>query len=385
MNPKLFFDLTTPRPVVVGTGLIALDVVIDDDAEQASRVWAGGTCGNVITILSYLGWRALPVARLNGDAASECIRKDLNYWGVSLDFVSLQPSSSAPIFVQQIRKDAEGKRVHRFSRNCPKCGTWLPSYKAVLASTVHEVVERINTLEVFFLDRVSRGTLILAKESAAKGALVFFEPSSIGDPDLFREALSISHIVKYSHDRIKDLDELQSIHAPLLVIETLGRKGLRYRSKLGDFNTRGWQHLDPYEMISIQDTAGAGDWCTAGIIHALGQIGAKGLPDVTPTQLQDALFFGQALAAWNCGFLGARGGMYQVDKDTFRCQVERIMLGGKLDTSSSNLNYSSVQDIFENICSECVERKYQNKLRKTSESSTLINLTIEPSWLNISS
>ena len=28
------------------------------------RYWAGGTCGNVLTVLSYLGWHASPIARL---------------------------------------------------------------------------------------------------------------------------------------------------------------------------------------------------------------------------------------------------------------------------------------------------------------------------------
>lgn len=48
---------------------------------------------------------------------------------------------------------------------------------------------------------------------------------------------------------------------------------------------------------------------------------------MTPAQLQDALRFGQALAAWNCGFEGARGGMYNVDKKQFESGVRQIMAG----------------------------------------------------------
>src|SRR5689334_15732613 len=57
------------RPEVFGTGLVALDVVITGSDHQRPLFRAGGTCGNVLTILSHLGWKACPVARLNGDPA----------------------------------------------------------------------------------------------------------------------------------------------------------------------------------------------------------------------------------------------------------------------------------------------------------------------------
>ena len=58
MSRKCLFALAEQRPVVVGTGLVALDVVINSDVHRPPRLWAGGTCGNVLTILSYLGWHA---------------------------------------------------------------------------------------------------------------------------------------------------------------------------------------------------------------------------------------------------------------------------------------------------------------------------------------
>ena len=57
------------QPKVFGTGLIALDLVIGPDPESPVRSWAGGTCGNVLSILSFLGWDAYPIARMNGDPA----------------------------------------------------------------------------------------------------------------------------------------------------------------------------------------------------------------------------------------------------------------------------------------------------------------------------
>ena len=53
------------NPTVYGTGLVALDIVIGSDANESAYHWAGGTCGNVLTILSYLNWTSFPIARLN--------------------------------------------------------------------------------------------------------------------------------------------------------------------------------------------------------------------------------------------------------------------------------------------------------------------------------
>ena len=58
------------RPKVVGTGLIALDFVLGPEKDEPIRYWAGGTCGNVLAIMAYLGWDSFPVARMNGDAAA---------------------------------------------------------------------------------------------------------------------------------------------------------------------------------------------------------------------------------------------------------------------------------------------------------------------------
>ncbi len=42
-----------------------------------------------------------------------------------------------------------------------------------------------------------------------------------------------------------------------------------------------------------------------------------------PAQLTRAFRYGQALAAWNCGFEGARGGMYASTKSSFERQIEK--------------------------------------------------------------
>jgi sugar/nucleoside kinase (ribokinase family) len=311
-------------PVVVGTGLVALDVVIPPEEAAQPKLWAGGTCGNVLLALSYLGWQSYPVARLKNDAACERICDDFRRWGVCLDFVEAEKEGSTPVIVHRIGRTADGKPFHTFSKRCPSCGAVLPGYKPVLMTTAEAVIQRLDRPQVFFFDRVSRAALRLAKACSERGALVVFEPSGLGTPQLFGEALDLAHVVKYSHERMGEVDELRSARKPLLQVETLGRDGLRYRSRLPRARRHGWQLLKAIPLRDSRDTAGAGDWCSAGLLHRLAGRGLEGALKASGEQLDTALAFGQLLAAWTCRYEGARGGMYAVDREQFLRDTEDL-------------------------------------------------------------
>jgi sugar/nucleoside kinase (ribokinase family) len=155
------------------------------------------------------------------------------------------------------------------------------------------------------------------------GALIVFEPSMQGDQVLFKEALSVSHIVKVSHESWAHREELQPCKANWLIIETLGPEGLRFLSRLPSYNNSEWQHIPSFPVSNYKDAAGSGDWCTAGFIACLGSQGAEGMKQIGQGQLIDALRQGQLLASWNCGFQGARGGMYSLCGE----QLKDLVLG----------------------------------------------------------
>ena len=170
-NNVLVFQSDT-NPVVVGTGLIALDVVLDERTETPPRLWTGGTGGYVLSILAFLGWRSVPVSRLARDAASRLITRDLKRWDVNLDFVSLAPTILGPIIVHRIRQNSAGVPFHSFSLNCPDCGRRLPSYRPVPAKSLEGSLPQIPKPSVFFADRVSRGVIALAEALGKRGALI---------------------------------------------------------------------------------------------------------------------------------------------------------------------------------------------------------------------
>src|SRR5438132_1542214 len=90
------------RPQVLGTGLIALDLVVSRHQEGRTQHYAGGTCGNVLSILSFLGWDTYPISRLNGDFTSRWVCEDLERWGVHTDYVSLEPTGPVPVIIEWI-------------------------------------------------------------------------------------------------------------------------------------------------------------------------------------------------------------------------------------------------------------------------------------------
>jgi len=285
-------------------------------------IYAGGTCGNVLAILAFLGWNAYPIARLNGDLASIEVTSDLRRVGVRLDLANVAPGVSTPIVVQVIEGRGRTRRPqHRFASNCPECGSTLPKFRAIPRSSVSHVAASMKNPDVFFMDRLSRSALDLARVAAGRGGLVYFEPSAIDDPGLFEAALETTHVLKYACERLPALGQ-RRLRVPL-EIQTRGARGLAFRGQwLGGAN---WISLPSIRAPRLVDSCGAGDWLSAGLIARLAAGSFTAMFDSSAQDLIRDLRFGQALAAWNCGYHGARGGMYKVDQRRFAKEVSAIL------------------------------------------------------------
>jgi sugar/nucleoside kinase (ribokinase family) len=313
---------------VFGSGLIALDLIVTAESSSSFRAHAGGTCGNVLTVLAYLGWNSYPIARLGDDAASQVVRADLGRWGVHLDHAGCTPSAHTPIIVQQIRKKRDGTPTHSFSWACPRCGKRLPSFQPVTRTSVERIAPHLRHARVFFMDRLSRGILDMAAQAQSNGALIMYEPSGVAEPRLLKEAVALAHVVKYAEARLTEVESVWSGESATLVeIQTLGERGLRYRHKLSGKRS-GWTSLAAIDAPRLVDTCGSGDWLSAGFLAECFRLAPAGLRGMKPAQLTRAFRYGQALAAWNCGFEGARGGMYGSTRGSFERQVEKLLVGG---------------------------------------------------------
>lgn len=295
----------------VGTGFIVLDVIRNSIGTSANeKRLAGGSCGNVLTILAYFGWNAHAVGRVGDDRAGRELLADLGQWGVETKLLQVEAGRGTPIIVQENYLDARGRPRHRFSRVCPDCGAALPAYRPLLRSESATIASKLPSHSVFYFDRVAPGTLELALKSRAKGGLVVFEPSGIKDERLFTECLRTAHVVKYANDRIDGIHDAVAKTKVSIEIETLGAKGLRLRVRTNG-RVGPWKDLPAFSALELRDAAGSGDWTTAGLIHGLMASGVsveKVVADANAVVL--AIRHGQALAALNCSFDGARGLMY---------------------------------------------------------------------------
>ena len=348
------------QPRVVGMGLLALDVVFGADDSGPPECFAGGTCGNVLTVLSFLGWWSDPVSRLGEGQAAELLVRDLRRWNVSEEFIWNDPKVKTPVVIERITRSERGEPRHRFSWRCPFCGEYLARYRPVVARAARDVISEMDDTAVFFFDRVSRGALVLAKACSDRGAVVVFEPSArVGERRLVQEALALADIVKYSGERVRDMGGLERGDGgggrPVLEIETLGSAGLRYRSRLASAHDPGWVECAAIPALGPKDAAGAGDWCTAGLVDQLCRKGKRGLVGTTLEELRRAVEYGQALASWACGFEGARGGMYEVSRADLEERVERVLTGRKTGRCDGQNVRREREEVVGGFCASCTQ------------------------------
>lgn len=317
------------HPTCVGTGFIVLDLIRQAIERNTTieRRYAGGSCGNVLAILSYLGVRSQAVGRIGDDAAGKELLADLKHWKVDVTRLVAETNRRTPMVIQEIFVDARGRARHRFSRECPVCGATMPAYRPLLTSEVKELAKALPPHGLFFFDRVSPGNLELARYSREQGALVVFEPSGIKDEKLFVECINTSHVFKYSHERLEGIEALTKRTAVPLEIETRGHDGLRFRIRKNN-RTLAWHALPAINAPSVVDTVGSGDWCTAGLLASViaEEDPIEALQDLETTSR--CLRFGQALAALNCGYEGARGLMYSATRAVAMKAADRLLAEG---------------------------------------------------------
>jgi fructokinase len=354
MNLNKLFQIDNPKPRCIGTGLITLDIVINKNGLSEPRCWAGGSCGNVLTILSYLGWDSYPIAGLGNDTAGKYVINDMEVWGVNCSHIYLSDVINTPIIIEVLTNGGSRKPSHKWKWVCPNCGSRLPTYKPIPFKEINDFDKESLNANVFYFDRVARSNVELAKMSRNRGAIVVFEPSRIRNKQIFEECLEIADVVKYSRGKYGYFKEaLEKTNVPI-EIETLGDEGIRFR--LGD-DTQGreWKTLPAYRAgKGIKDTAGSGDWCTVGIINTLCRFGREYFDTLTSEDITTAINFGQALAALKCHYTGARGVMYYISKDKLKTLIQDIWENQSVPALVEIEESSSQPKSFKVRCTSCM-------------------------------
>ena len=272
---------------VLSVGYLVLDVVTTTRIVGRS---AGGTAGNVAANLAWLGTRAGVLARIGDDPAGMLLHNDLSVAGVDTRHIHRSSDVETPVLIQQLTESGP-----RYLFSCPTCRYKFASHRPATPAQAEEAAA--SGAKILFADRASKASLDLMSKVKAQGGIVMFEPNGPGRPALTAEAIATADILKVSEDRVSALGALLT-EAPSnqVQIRTRAAQGLEFR--LGEAS---W-HSRRARPALVADSAGAGDWVTAGLLAHLAES-----PQLTYRNINEGLGLGQALAAMSCAFVGARG------------------------------------------------------------------------------
>ena len=329
--------------VCTGSGLVALDVIYKQDDEQPNFL-AGGSCGNVLIILSYMGWDSYPIVRLGEDIEGERIIEDMKKWKVKTKFIEKELGTNSPRIIERIFGGEKPK--HRFYTKCEH-GKWLPSRKTFLLKSLENIQNKIPKSNVFYFDRATPSAYEMAVYLKKQNTIIVFEPPKfLHDDKTFLKCLKIANVVKHCYEQTNDTEQT-GINIPL-EIQTKSEEGLQYRAKF--LKQQSWKKLSAITTNNLIDAAGSGDWLTAGLIHMLRN--HKSFEQVTEENLKDAFNFGQTLASLNCNFVGARGMMYYLTKkELFKIATKKIKNKEKM--IELTINQTKKSKLTSKLASEC--------------------------------
>ena len=314
-----------PSTTVVGAGFIALDVLLNGNDNEHFRRRAGGTCGNVLAILSFLGFHSVPIARLGMDEAADLLLSDLRDIGVDCQHIQRDEAASTPRVVELL-PDQPGN-PHCFVFRCPLCQHRFPRRKEPNFDRAKNSLYDLKP-RMFFFDRAGPNTVKLAKKARQSGAIVVFEPDSFRGGPNFNLAMQSSDVIKYSIQRTRKSIEpwlQQSNSKPFLVVETLDSGGLRYMTRPG-LDGFAWNQQQPFFVEKPADQAGAGDWCSAGLMAGI--LSDSDSEWWHERNIQEYLALGQALAAASILFQGPRGYLEKISRTSaIRAAISTVRRG----------------------------------------------------------
>lgn len=262
----------------------------------------GGTCGNVMAILPYLGVSTLPMLKLDDSRESIRVKESLGQYGADTRFVTNETDGGCYILDCTHRMDKEGNKVAKFHKRGPN-GSMFTKQRFLKMEEATAFAEALDFIpDVFFFDNQAAAHYCIANVLRTKGTLVYFEPEGYdGKIGAFRKRVDASDIVKYSGEKVLD-ESWQQGYTDKLFIKTLKEKGVAFSLRGGE-----WQIVPPVPNDNVVDTEGAGDTLTSTFIAELCKGGHLKAAELTEEIVRAALEKAQAMASKSVSYLGSKG------------------------------------------------------------------------------
>jgi sugar/nucleoside kinase (ribokinase family) len=286
----------------LGVGTFPLDNLQEKNGKDVKTIYqhVGGTCGNVMSILAWMGWHTLPAARLDDSEAGLLIKADLESYGCDTRLVSNTPDGGTTILDIIHKTGRDGKPKTAYMAHSPRGGRFVNHRFWTLkqAQALFDSLEEMP--DVFFFDRCAPGNILLAQLFHERGVLVYYEPNEPVDRNFLR-AVAASDIVKFSNEKHPDVSFTEGF-TDKLFIQTLNEKGLRFKLR-----AEGWITIPPEHNPHAVDGEGAGDWTTSAFINEMGHHHMLTFDRIHLPNTWHCLQEAQRVASESVSYIGAKG------------------------------------------------------------------------------
>ena len=287
----------------LGVGTFPLDnLMVKHSKDDVETIYqhVGGTAGNVMSILAWMGWHSLPAARLDDSEVGLQLKADLESYGCDTRYLTNTPDGGTTILDIIHKTGRDGKPKTAYLAHSPRGGRFV-NHRFWTLKQAQELFDSLEEMpDVFLFDRCAPGNILLAQLFHERGVLVYYEPNEPVDRNFLR-AVAASDIVKVSNEKHPDVSFIEGF-TDKLFIQTMSEKGLRFKLR-----AEGWITIPPEHNPHAVDGEGAGDWTTSAFIHEMGHhrmltFDRIHLPNVTHC-LEEA----QRVASQSVSYIGAKG------------------------------------------------------------------------------
>jgi len=281
------------RATVVGLGEILWDLL-----PSGRRL--GGAPANFAYCSHVLGDRAVVASRVGADEPGRAIRKALGAAGITDQF--LQSDASMPTGTVEVEIDPAGQPKFRIIDPVAwDSFDWTPEWQRLAESA-----DAVCFGSLAQRSGKSRSAIRKFLDAMPPGALRVFDVNlrqQFYSPEVVRESLARATVLKLNHEEVAAVRALLGIEEgtenglcrvllerfPLeLVAITRGRQGSLLCGRNGSDEHEGFR-------VRVEDTIGAGDAFTAGLVH--GMFRRRPLPELND--------LANRLGAWVASHSGA--------------------------------------------------------------------------------
>ncbi len=299
---------------ILGTGNIGLDIIFQREYPEGFDIAmkrhpfvdkliaeeVGNTCGNVMTMLPYLGVDTFPIGHFDDSEQGLKITASLHHYGADTRFVQNSPNGGTTLMTCIHKLDQNGH--HAMSHRATAPNSRFPKRKLMRKDEVQAFLKQLDfTPDAYFFDTAEAGPRELAVALKQQGVLVYFEPENDKEQKKFLRCVEASDIIKFSGTRITDLAFVDQ-YRDKLFIRTLGEQGMEFNLK-----GMGWKHIEPVPNPNEVDWEGAGDWTTSVILAELCKRGKTDIAQLAEEEVTEVLKKAAAIASRSVSYMTSKG------------------------------------------------------------------------------